>query len=87
MIEIGIGIAPVTAGVVKRQLAAVDAVLAPRDGVFLRDQVHFDADFPRLIGDDFAHLVAFEMAVRSEIKLDLETVGLTCFAETLPGAF
>ena len=53
----------------------------------MRDQVHFDADFPRLIGDDFAHLVAFEMAVRSEIKLDIETVGITCYAEKLPGAF
>ena len=41
--------------------------------------------FSQLIGDDFANLFAFEMTVRGKMKLELKTVGITCFAEQLPG--
>ena len=82
MFEIDVGVAAVAAGVVERQLAAVDAVLAPVDGVLLRHQLGFDADLAQLIGDHFADFFAFEVAVRREIELGLESVRITGFGQS-----
>ena len=84
MIEIGIGIAAVTAGVVKRQLAAIDAFFPPIDRVLLPDRLDFDADLCQLIGNDFASLSSFEMPIRRKIELGLKTIWITRFAEQLP---
>src|SRR5262245_16019556 len=85
LLEVSIGVAAVAAGIVERQLAAVDAFLAPVNGVLLRDQFYLDADFAELITDHFADLFAFEMAVRREVELDLEAVGVAGLGEQLSG--
>ena len=87
MIEISIGIAAVTAGVVKRQLAAIDAFFPPIDRVFLPDRLDFDTDLGQLIGNDFASLSSFEVPIRRKIELGLKTIWITCFAEQLPSLF
>src|SRR4029453_12900544 len=82
-----VGIVSRSAGVVERQLAAVDSVSAPIDRVFLRYKLNLNAALAELVRDDLAHFFAFEMAVGGEIKLHFQTGGITGFGEQLARLF
>src|SRR5262245_27073708 len=76
-----IGVICGPAGIVKRQLAAVDAVASPINRVLLRHELGFYAALCELSGDHLADFLAFEMAIRRQIELDFEAIGVARFGE------
>src|SRR5258705_8891094 len=63
------------AGIIKRQLAAVDAVASPIDRVLLRHKLGFDAALRELPRDHLANFLAFQMTIGRQIELDFEAIG------------
>src|SRR5262247_436525 len=71
-----IDIAGRSTGIIKGQLAAVHAVLAPINRIFLADDLNSDTGFGQLTRDHLANFFALEMSIRRKMKLDFKSVGI-----------
>src|SRR5947208_15740428 len=81
----GVGIGGRPPNIVEGQLAAVHAILAPENDKLLRDQLGFNTDFEKLIGDNLTNLARFWITIRRKIELYLEALCIAGFREKLLG--